>query len=71
MMQITHIQKTLEDLFDLHKGLSEKLDVFQANHPEIEYNIQLFIGEKEHKIVIDISNANRTTIDDKETGPQI
>jgi hypothetical protein len=70
-IQIVHDPKTLDDLFGLNILLQEKLDYFiEHKHPEMDYNMQMFIGEKEHKIILTLfeKNADRTSADDKEDG---
>ena len=67
-LQITHNTKMLDDLFLLHEEISSDLEYFKLSHKNFDYNIQLLIGENDYKIIIDIKNASRTAIDDKESG---
>ena len=68
MLQITYSTKMLDDLFLLHEDISSDLEYFKLSHKNFDYNIQLFIGENDYKIIIDIKNASGTTADDKESG---
>ena len=73
MTQIKHNPKTVGDLLNLHKSISEKLDAFNIKHPEMLYNIDLFIGENSHTIIIDIKviDAGRVNPDTETTGGKI
>ena len=58
MVQLKHNPKTVEDFLQLHKGISEKLDMFKSNHTEFSYSINMYIGEDNHVIVINIGTDN-------------
>ena len=71
-MEIIRNVKTMDDLFNLHESLSSKLDAFKELHPEFDYHMQMFIGESDHKIIIDITgNADRITGNDSQTGSEV
>ena len=73
MIQIKHSPKTVADLLLLHKGISEKMENFKINHLEFTYDINLYIGEDNHVIVINIGTDNATGVrpNTEETGRKI